>query len=221
MSALGYKKCKAGGFFISGPPDRIRTAIAFLIARHLREYLGEYLLHERRKRWVGAAVVFDIDDTLVGDYDTIADGFDSMVEVFVYAKRLGYDVYIVTSRPESARQDVLYLFNVTLPSKMPGSFRGFGKKGEPKVLDSSHLKMLPDEYYKPYDEAAAHTFKTSSYFDVCGQHGGRCALSAGDRKWDVERGEKDEKTFSHVREIDAHVSMAPTYELRCKLPGAF
>ena len=142
-----------------------------LIVMHLNKHRDDALL----KR--GAAVIFDIDDTLVGEEDTIADGFDSMVKAFLHARRSGFDVYIVTARPESSRKAVLELFNDTLPSKMPESFRGFGKRGEPNVLDTSNLKMLPDEDY--WNEEATRLFKLSSYYKICKNHGGRCSTSAG------------------------------------------
>lgn len=116
------------------------------------------------------AIMIDIDDTLVDEWEGLRYGFESMNAMYNQLSLL-FPVHVVTARPESEHANVMKMLH---------------KRGVNVQVDRLH--MLPDEDYDHRDhdkrERLVERFKAGKCVEITKLHGSVVARF-GDRLWDV------------------------------------
>ena len=116
------------------------------------------------------AIMIDIDDTLVDEWEGLRYGFEFMNAMYNQLSLL-FPVHVVTARPDTEHANVMKMLH---------------NCGVNVQVDRLH--MLPDEHYHHPDhdtrERLVEGFKAGKCVDIAKEHGSVVARF-GDRLWDV------------------------------------
>lgn len=156
------------------------------------------------------AIMLDIDDTLLNEYEKVTDGFEYMKQIYEYFW-LDYIIHIVTARPDNDKPRVMALLQ---------------KLGMSIPVDRLHL--LPAAQYESDDHVEyTEKFKWNCYKNIKDMYG-KVVLRMGDKMWDVAHfdslhmgKQKDDGYLSHVDHRATYIFKDPRLHgcLSCKLPG--
>ena len=169
--------------------------------RRIAAQLASAWMKVQHKREARGAVMLDIDDTLIDCKESLAQGFDHMLQLFRDIELL-YPIHIVTARPDNQHMDTLKLLRK----------RGF-------KVETDRLHMLPAHLWGE-DTVHVERFKWQTFLKIAEIHGGVVAR-LGDKLWDVAHMDALHGNMAHIRDKDCCCFLDPRLRgtMSVKLPG--